>query len=672
MPYYYRKTYWPRRRRFRRYWRRRPRKTFRRRFWRRHRWVRPYFYKRKAKKIAIKQYQPATIRKLKVKGLEPLFLMNKERLTNNLIQWLYSIAPTHFPAGGGFSITQYTLAGLYELHQKLQNWWTKSNCKLPLLRYNGCKFKLYRTQNYDYVFRYINCFPMKSTDLMYMSTQPSMLMLNKNSVFVPSLKHGKNKKPYKIVRVRPPSQMQTKWFFQHDLTNVPLVVTLASAASFDRYYMSSQAISTTIGFISLNTNQFHYHNFQNPATTGYHPRDQIYYWSVENGQHNVQKTKIGDLIYLGQSSIMQKGDKIRDVDTHADFSNKWDTYFSNSKYWGNIFKPEYFNQEHPILYSTKPPSQLKANFSNSLETEIGTNFQVITDPLFIRCRYNPLNDTGKDNQLYLVPNIRDQTGWDPLNNNNLQRSGFPFWLMTWGWLDWQKKLSEAQQIDINYISVLKTKESIITPKLPYYVPLDEGFLTNTSPYMEENQLTESDRQHYYPKGSFQLQTINTIGSSGPGTIKLPGTTSAEAKTEYTFYFKLGGCPPPMEQICNPAEQPIYPIPNNMHTTNSLQNPATAPETFLYHFDERNGTITKTAQKRMQKDWETKEPFFTTTGKTSMDLPCFPRQETSTSTETSDEEKETQTIQQQLQHQRRKQRSFQLRILRMLKQLTNSE
>ncbi len=45
-------------------------------------------------------------------------MCNKERLTNNLTQWLYSTAPEHFPSGGGFSVTQYTLSSLFELHQK--------------------------------------------------------------------------------------------------------------------------------------------------------------------------------------------------------------------------------------------------------------------------------------------------------------------------------------------------------------------------------------------------------------------------------------------------------------------------------------------------------------------------------------------------------------------------
>ncbi len=179
MPWrYYRwRKPWYRRRRYT--WRRRPRQTFRRRFWRRRHRVR--YQKRKLKKITIRQYQPSSIKKLKVKGIHPLFLANKDRLSNNLTQWLYSTTPTHFPGGGGMSLTQFTLNGLFELHSKLSNWWTKSNCTLPLVRYQGCTIKLYKTENFDYVFRYNTCPPMKSCNLLYMCTQPSMMMMNKNN-----------------------------------------------------------------------------------------------------------------------------------------------------------------------------------------------------------------------------------------------------------------------------------------------------------------------------------------------------------------------------------------------------------------------------------------------------------------------------------------------------------
>nr|UGV35939.1 MAG: ORF1 [TTV-like mini virus] len=669
MPFYWRHWRYPRRR-FRRYWRRRPRTFVRRRFWRRRRHTVRRKYKRKLKAITVKEFQPSIIKKLKVKGIMPLFMCNKERLTNNLTQWLYSTAPEHFPSGGGFSVTQYTLSSLFELHQKLQNWWTKSNNTLPLIRYNGCKFKLYRAPETDYVFQYQNCYPMRASKLTYLSTQPSMMMMNNKTILIKCLKGTKNKKPYKTVRIRPPQQMTTKWHFQYDLSNIPLVMTLASAASFDRYYTSADAISTTIGFTTLNSQLFQYHNFQNPGTQGYQPKPNIWLWGLPNGEHNYQQEPNKNLIYLGNTGPLETGHTVEQSMANAteNWETTWTNYIINKTKWGNIFKPEWLTGDRTILTTNQSPAQLKSKFTTKT-TPIGTNFQKPVEPTLLRCRYNPLQDTGENTKVYLVPNIRDQVGWDPLNNKNLIIEGYPLWLSLWGFLDWMKKLSEVQQIDINYILVFQSP--FVVPKKDYYIVLDKGFETNTSPYKQEHELTEADRQHYYPKVSFQIQTINLIGSSGPGVVKLPGSNSTEAHTEYTFYFKIGGCPAPMETIKDPTEQPVYPIPNNHHETTSLQNPGTAPETFLWAFDERRHELTKKATKRILKDWETKETSSTPTGGNQLE-PALSRQDTSTSDETSSEEESQKTIQEQLRVQRRKQRHLKLRILHILKTLKNLE
>nr|UGV39356.1 MAG: ORF1 [TTV-like mini virus] len=670
MPWYYRRrrTRWRRPRR--RLWRRRFRKTFRSTFRRRRYRVRPRKYRKKLRKITLKEYQPETIKRLKIKGINPLFITTNERRTNNVIQWLFSRTPHYFPGGGGFSITQYTLAGLYELHDKCLNWWTQSNCTLPLIRYMGAKFKLYRSQTSDYVFRYLKCYPMKSTQLLYMSMHPSMMMMNYKTIFVRCIDNTKHKKPYKTIFVRPPSQMQTKWYFQTDLANIPLVATLATAASFERYYLPANANSITIGFKSLNTKIFIYHNFQNYPTTGYIPKDKMYLYGLQNGQTDITKIKVGDLTYLAAPGTLKPGDKIRDGHDNTDttFEQQWTKYFSNSKYWGNPFMPEWFTQEKRVIYTNKSPSELKAALTQSItmtmDTLIGNNFTEFHDPFFYEIRYNPLDDTGTDSSTYLVPNIRDQTDWSPLNNKNLKVEGYPAWLTTFGWIDWQKFQAEAQQIDINYITVLTNK--FMWPKLDYYVPLDENFFTNTSPYRPEaGDLTLSDRQHFYPKGTFQLQALNTIGSSGPGIVKLPPGASTEAHVEYKLYFKLGGCPAKLDKICDPADQPRYPIPNNIDEPNSLQNPTTPPEYFIYAFDERRGTLTKKAAQRMLTDFQPKEPTFLPTG-TKLQLPVKTHQETSTSEETSDSEEEKTTLQQQLDKQRRQQRKLRLQIKRLLK------
>nr|UGV35726.1 MAG: ORF1 [TTV-like mini virus]UGV35816.1 MAG: ORF1 [TTV-like mini virus] len=667
MPYY---NYYRRWNRWRpRYYRRRrPRPPFRRRFYRRRR---RYTVRRKLKKIILREFQPRTIKRCTIKGLHPLFMANHNRLTNNLTQWLYSIAPEHFPSGGGFSITQYTLAGLFELHQKLENWWTNTNCNLPLTRYLGGSFKLYRQWETDYVFSYLTCYPMKSTHAMYMQCQPSMLMMTKNSVLVKCMKEYRGKRNYKLVKFRPPEQMQTKWYFQHDLCQVPLIVTLCSAASFTRYNLSAQGISTSIGFKCLNTKLFVFHNFQNYATTGYIPKNNTYLYGLKNGNPDISKVTAQNLIYLGAPGMYQQGEEI--LPQHQATSN-WDTtvqsYFSDYKKWGNPFYPAWLVEDGPrVLTSNISPTQFKTSFPTK-DTHLNAKMQQFIEPLIYNCRYNPNADTGEGNKIYLVPNIRDQTDWEPLNNNNLIATGFPLWTLAFGWIDWQKQQREAQQIDINYITVIVT--NFINPKLPYYVVLDYNFLKEDgaeSPYI--GVLNDADRTHFYPKGTFQIQSLNEIGSSGPGIIKLPGTNSCEAHLEYKFRFKFGGCQAPMDKVCDPCNQAKYPIPNNFNETNSLQNPATPPETFLWQFDERRQQITEKAAKRLKTCSDIKEPVFSTAG-TSLQLPAASHQETSTSESETTSEEEDQTLLQQLQHQRRRQRKYNQRILHLLKLIKNSQ
>ena len=82
-------------------------------------------------------------------GQYPLFEGTNERVGNNNTQYIDSVAPYLYPGGGLFSITVFTLQGLYELHLKSRNWWTKSNCDLPLIKYTGCKIKLFRATDVD-------------------------------------------------------------------------------------------------------------------------------------------------------------------------------------------------------------------------------------------------------------------------------------------------------------------------------------------------------------------------------------------------------------------------------------------------------------------------------------------------------------------------------------------
>nr|UGV36464.1 MAG: ORF1 [TTV-like mini virus] len=660
MPYYFRRwrKRWPRRRRYYRSWR--SRNPFRRRFYRRRNWVR----KKKLSKLILRQFQPAKIHKTSIKGIYPLLMCTSERTSHNLIQYLDSIAPLHWPGGGGMSLLQFNLNCLYEQFLKATNWWTKSNCNMPLVRYLGCSLKFYCTENFDYVVKVERCLPLEATDTMYLSTQPSILMLTSGSILVPCRKNSKYKKPYKKVFVKPPSQFTTKWLFQADICKFPLLIIRAAAASFDRYYTASSAISPTIDLNSLNTNSFVLHNWNTPPTSGYKPQENQWLYTVEHSTEPPENNLVKDLIYLGNTGPTTGQTHIGIIET-----NKVKEYFSNPKRWGNIFEVHNFMGDNPLFVTNKSPAEIIKlteqsqggipQLTNNTTIKASQIFTRKTTPNIIECRYNPFADKAVGNKIFLVHNSTDRGPWEEPHDIKLMRQDLPLWLLTYAWTDWQNKLQAVSKVDTSYMTIIECP--YIEPKQKYYLFLDQPFLQGTSPYSPD--LFPSDASHWYPKNRYQVQSLNTIANTGPGMIKLQPEQSMEAHFLYKFHFKFGGCPPPMEKICSPAAQPTYPIPDPKYETTSLQNPTQPIQTYLYNFDERRGLLTEKAAKRMRKDYRTEKDAFPFTG-LSTDLPPPHQKIQTTDTETSESEEETCL---QLQLLRNKQKRLKRRILRLLTQ-----
>ncbi len=662
MPYYWRPWRYRRRRRI---WRRRARGPFRKRFWRR----RQYRVRKKAKKITVKQWQPSTIKRLKIKGPYPLFQGTTERLGNNMTQWLDSIAPHLIPGGGLFSITQFNLNCFYELHKKARNWWTQSNCTLPLIRYSGCKFKLYRSTNVDYVFVWATCGDLSASQKLYQSTQPGILLMNHRKIIVRCLENTKNKKPYKIVKIQPPAMFQNKWYFQKEIANIPLVLIITAACSLDRFYTPANSISNTIGFESLNTEFFQNHNFKTPnITTGYKPNNEFSLYALTD-HTDFDKANYHNIIFLGNTKDYDTGLKIDEV-TGANL-NTWELkcnkYFSTMSCWGNPFITAYFNEDFPGYIVTKKSlnevRQLAIANSGNNKLSQDNAFTKLSQPLTWHCRYNPQQDASH-NAVFFSPNTGNPIPWQQPNDERLITDGLPLWLLLHGLLDYHAKAVDIQRLTTDYILTI-VSDYISPTRHTYYVPIDQDFFKGRSPYeTQDGYKTLSDIQNWHLKVNFQLQTINKILATGPASPKLPEKITAEAHALYTFYFKLGGCPAPMDNVCDPAKQPTFPTPGNILSSTLLQSPETPIEYYLSSFDERRGQLTEPARKRLKTDYSTKDIIFQPTGHTSTEVPTRAPQETS-SEDSSEEEKDQETLEWNLQQHKRKQRKLRKRILQLL-------
>nr|UGV36563.1 MAG: ORF1 [TTV-like mini virus] len=677
MPWFYRRPWYPRRRRL---WRR-TRKAFRRRLWRNRTYKRRYRVRRKRKLpfLRLKQWQPIYIQKLKVKLTVPLYITTGQRIANNLRLYEDQITPHYVPGGGGFSITAFTLQSLYELFQKGQCWWTKSNNEMPLIRLTGTKITLYRAESSDYIFLYHRCYPMNANVETYNATQPSIMRLNPRHIIMRCKKHNDAKKPYKKIFVKPPAQLTNKWFFQKDIATTPLLLTMASGMSLDRYYLNSNAVSTTIGFSGLNTNVFKYHNWVTPTTHGYHPRDQLYLWSFQqNTETNppkpaeLQNIKVQNLIYLGNPTKNSPGTTIYDSRQSYDPETNWpqlvDHYTTQSGYWGNIFIPFYLTKLSGIvLFSNIAPNDVLKKFSKGSET-IGSKqtltntyyFNYFREPFIINYRYTPHADTGIDNNVFFTSNTEITQGYYPPRDTTLSRAQLPLWIACWGLIDWEK-LSKGDKIDTQYFINIKTH--FTNPETPTTIlPLDDDFLNGNSPYRPPNNVTPSDALNWHPKTTFQYKTINAICSTGPGTIKLPHNISAEAHMDLTFYFKLGGCSQPIKNIESPSAQPDFPHPDNFFSSTSLQSPNTPITNYLYSFDWRRNYLTQKALERIQECEQPETSTFIPTGISGLNL--LPIQETTSEREETSEEKEK-TLQLLLRHLQQQQQHYKQRIIRLM-------
>nr|UGV34813.1 MAG: ORF1 [TTV-like mini virus]UGV34823.1 MAG: ORF1 [TTV-like mini virus] len=672
---------WRRRRWYRRprnfYWR--PRKIIRRRYRRRR--VR---IPKKLKRLHITQWQPSKIRQCNIKGLMCLFLCNKNRLGHNLAIYNNSIVPQHLPGGGGFSIYQFTLENLYTMHEYCRNWWTQTNNMLPLVRYVNCTLKIYQSEDVDIVFRYNTHPPLYSTQLTYPSMQPSMLMLLKNSLLIPSKKTHTIKKGYRKLRIHPPNLMQNKWYFQQDLSTKPLLVTHCVAASFDHYYISTQSLSNNATVPILNTALFQNRHFDHKSPDPYHAQQlgtqKIYLYATYAVPTTDGQVDPKELILLGESKKYTPGLTYTEyLKTTKVTGDKWQNYLQHINiYQGNPFHNHYLNTNGDE-YHTLTLYQFAASGTEDWTTPYGakthTESQIPTktqglvelhNPFVYFTRYNPNSDNGSSNKTFLLPNFKPEHGWDPPSNTHLILEGFPLYIQWWGFVDFQKQQHEVINIDTSQIFATNTDTLHGAPQsVPCFVPLNQDFIEGRSPH--EPGVNQLDINRWYPMVQHQELAINNLLASGPGTAKLNGKETVEAKMAYTFRFKFGGNPPPMVDLKDPTKQPVYPMPNNNISTNSLQDPTISPELFLYNFDQRRDFLTKQATERMQKYQETKKPIFTD-ATTTPGPPAILHQTLQTSEdETSDSEKEEEEILNKLLKQRKKQQQLKQRIRQLLAQ-----
>lgn len=242
--------------------------------------------------------------------------------------------------------------------------------------------------------------------------------------------------------------------------------------------------------------------------------------------------------------------------------------------------------------------------------------------------------------------------YDPPEDPQVQIHGYPLWLIGWGWTDWQEKLHAINQIQLNYVLIVKSK--FITPTRSAYLFLDDFF---TNPQI--TQMTDNDTKHWHPRFKYQLKSTNLLGTTGPASPRVNKSSSIQAHALYKFHFKWGGCPAPMHHIKDPCNQSKFPVPNNQLQAIQATHPAKDPKEMLHDCDERRQTITKTAIKRLMSISETPKTLLSGTNQFNAPI----QKETTSEESSSEEEKET-NIREQLLHIRKQHRKLKRQLNRL--------
>lgn len=599
----------------------------------------------------------------------PIFWGTVERFANNYDSYELTTAPPKLPSGGLFSIKNFSLETLFSENQYVRNIWTTTNNDLPLVRYTGCKFKIFASEHIDLIASYDTSLPLRSSMQMYHTMHPGVHILTQNRKIIHKKNSTYKTKPYTTVKIKPPKPLTNKWYFQAQIAKTPLVQLRVSATTLDNYWVSYKSISTTISIYHLNSGVFENLNFKNFPNDGYYCRlspttHHKVYLVTFTEEYTPNTTTYQKMIFLGNTTKYTKGNPISSIITgttitREDFITKY-----NKTQWGNPFYTDYLTKKSKVYFFSGTLVQVGQNLQSNINAPVPVT-EITECQLIHVTRYNPLEDHAQKTSIYFKSNTYTES-LDPPGDIDLYSANLPIWILTYGFADFIKRMGRLKNIDTEYSIVFQMKYN--TPTVQTFIVVDEDFINGKSPF--EKQVNPLDAEQWYPSFQMQAQTINTIAYSGQGSPKIPTLQAVQAKMYYCFYFKWGGNPPPMSTVTDPREQPYFHIPSNIRSTNSLQNPTAAPESYLYSFDQRRDTLTEKALRRIQKDWGLKKD---TLSSTERFLPAIQTQQESTSETSSEEEtEETSQLLDKLHKQQRKHKQLKQRIMEALGYLQKLE
>nr|UHK05958.1 MAG: ORF1 [Torque teno midi virus] len=559
----WRKRFTYRQKRRRKYTRRRrPRRFARRRRKRRRR----YKVRRKKQTINIKQWQPDSIKKCKIKGQGFLVAGAQGSQAKCYTQQKELYTQPKAPGGGGFGCEKFTLEFLYKEWQAHRNIWTASNDYKDLCRYQGCTFTFYRHADIDFIINYDRQPPFDIKKDTYYNIHPQSMLLARHKRILLSAKTNP-KGPQKIkINVKPPKQMITKWFFQEEFCTYDLVKLQACATQIPYSLYGPNTQSPCLTIYALNTKFFQRHN-----------------WA----QH------------LNQAYVPYFNYPVTDQPCFIDINKR-------------RFQPTLTNYQTSVAKDTGffNPGVLTAVDVQNKSSHFAER------PLALG-RYNPEEDRGVGNKVWFTTVLSD-SNWAPPSDLDLIIVEEPLYIAFFGFADWiTKAKGKVGYLEQGMFVVQSPYIKVLTPTTQKAWPIvDYSFVQGKMPWDET--LTDSDKNFWYPTYKKQQQAINAIIESGPYSPKLANLKSStwQLPYKYTFRFKWGGPNITDHTVQDPKGQEVYPVPDKLFERIQIADPEKQRyQAMLRPWDYRRGHITPKALKRMSENLISDESVLSDTEET---------------------------------------------------------
>lgn len=476
------------------------------------------------------------------------------------------------PGGGGFGCELITLKWLYQEYTAHRNIWTRTNQYKDLVRYTGCKITVFRHPYVDFIITYHLQPPFILNKYTYAELQPMNALLSRKKRIVLSQQSAPGKPIHVTFKIKPPKLMSTKWFFQKEFCEYPLLQLCASAASLNYARIQPNGQNQILTIYALNPAFYYNSNWAAYSDQGYNytSTGKTSLWFT-----HPLKSPTSPFHYQKPSQAGQN------------------TYDYTVSYETGLFSPQ-------VLLATGIYEQSPTTSTHPLAML----------PLIV-LRYNPNTDDGYGNEIYLTSIFKGHYD-KPSVTPDYMFNGVPLWMGFYGYYNYLIKSSNDKGLMTTHMFVVKSR-SLYTisqaTKDVYYPILDQEFVYGKLPYDE--YITKTMKKKWYPTAEHQESIINSIVMTGPYIPKFNNITNStwELDYKYQFFFKWGG-PYTTDPLAeDPCKKGTYAPIGALQQRVQIENPEKiSAESLLHDWDFRRGIVTQTALKRMSENLPSDSSF----------------------------------------------------------------